>query len=47
MCNVEQFLEELYKIQGENDGLKRCLDDDNMIEDIGKKRMKIEFGEKV
>ena len=46
-CNVEQFSEEPHKTQGENDGLKRCLGDDNTTEDTGKKRMKTEPGEKV
>ena len=46
-CNAEQFSEEPHKTQGENDGLKRCLDDDNTTEDTGKKRMKTEPGEKV
>ena len=41
-CNAEQFSEEPHKTQGENDGLKRCLDDDNTTEDTGKKRMKTE-----
>ena len=46
-CNAEKFSEEPHKTQGENDGLKRCLDDDNTTEDTGKKRMKTEPGEKV
>lgn len=46
-CNAEQFSEEPHKTQGENDGLKRCLGDDNTTEDTGKKRMKTEPGEKV
>ena len=46
-CNAEQFSEEPHKTQGENDGLKRCLDDDKTTEDTGKKRMKTEPGEKV
>lgn len=46
-CNAEQFSEEPHKTQGENDGLKRCLDDDSTTEDTGKKRMKTEPGEKV
>ena len=46
-CNAEQFSEEPHKTQGENDGLKRCLDNDNTTEDTGKKRMKTEPDEKV
>ena len=42
-CSAEQFSEEPHN----DDGLKRCLDDDNTTEDTGKKRMKTEPGEKV